>query len=224
MSPAKVHTLKDLEKRDSSRGSHSVEPFPDPWARYPAQFDPSRAPEGYEMRTSPMVQFSYVGIDGKKKVRHQKCSVIHELLQTVQQTTTPSIWQMCCLGCCPCIVPPLCSPEKRQEYLGALKSFSWIITIIDVILLIVALAMGGFAPPKDNPTFGPPTETLVQLGAKDTALIQDGHVYRLVTPIFLHAGNRVIFVSLTRSEGLIHLLFNGMAQVRVGLYLERQVR
>jgi len=90
-----------------------------------------------------------------------------------------------------------------------MKSFCFGISVVQIILLIVAFGLGGFAPPSDNPTLGPPASTFILLGAKDSPLMQEGQIWRFVTPIFLHAG-------------LIHIFFNVFAQLRFGLALERR--
>jgi len=60
-----------------------------------------------------------------------------------------------------------------------------------------------------NPSVGPDAQTFVRIGAKDVQLIQEGQVWRFITPIFLHAG-------------IFHLLFNIYAQLRFGMALERR--
>jgi len=88
-------------------------------------------------------------------------------------------------------------------------SFTFWISFAQFILLIVALGIGGFASPSDNPSLGPPASTLILLGAKDSPLMRQGQVWRFITPIFLHAG-------------IIHLVFNLFAQLRFGLMMERK--
>jgi len=60
-----------------------------------------------------------------------------------------------------------------------------------------------------NPTFGVSVETLLALGAKRADLILDGDWYRLIAPIFLHAG-------------ILHFLFNMFALYAIGFSLEKQ--
>lgn len=57
--------------------------------------------------------------------------------------------------------------------------------------------------------FGPPPEVLVLVGAKNAALmVYEGQVWRLLTPMVLHAG-------------VVHLVMNLVVQFRVGIFLER---
>ncbi|KAK9291740.1 hypothetical protein L1049_019689 [Liquidambar formosana] len=67
-----------------------------------------------------------------------------------------------------------------------------------------------FEPLKENPLFGPSSETLKKLGALEWNEIVDKHQgWRLVTCIWLHAG-------------LIHLLVNMLSLVLIGIRLEQQ--
>lgn len=69
-------------------------------------------------------------------------------------------------------------------------------------------SIAGFAPFGVNPMVGPWPDTLDMMQAKNAAaLVYEGQVWRLFTPIFLHAG-------------LIHLAMNVLMQLRLGLYME----
>jgi len=185
-----VHTLRDLESQNKRANS---QPLPDAWKTFPMRYERLEAPEPREM--NKRVQFAYMGIDGNKV--------------TVEQDQMPNPMQLLCLSCCPCFVGPICSSDKQKQYLSAIKSFCFIISVIQLLMLIVALGIGGFASPSINPSLGPPSEALIILGAKVTKLIQQGQVWRLVMPIFLHAG-------------FIHLFLNVYAQLRFGMSLERK--
>jgi membrane associated rhomboid family serine protease len=113
-----------------------------------------------------------------------------------------------CLMCCPCFVDP-CGRERRKEYKKSLRSFTLPMCFIQIAMLIVALALGGVVPLSQNPAVGPGANTFILLGAKDTLLIQQGQVFRFITPVFLHAG-------------IFHLLVNVLAEWRFGLYVERK--
>lgn len=60
-----------------------------------------------------------------------------------------------------------------------------------------------------NPTFGPTTDVLVTMGAKHGGRIRDGEVWRLVAPIFLHAG-------------VVHCFSNVVVLAYLGNILERE--
>jgi membrane associated rhomboid family serine protease len=62
---------------------------------------------------------------------------------------------------------------------------------------------------QENPMLGPPGRVLDQLGAKDTPRIAYSYqLWRLITPIFLHAG-------------FVHLLTNLIMQLRLAVFLVR---
>jgi len=86
-----------------------------------------------------------------------------------------------------------------------------VISVIDVILMIVTLIVGAVmfdgAIVKGNGMAGPSAETLRYMGGKSEPDIRAGQVWRLVTPIVLHAG-------------IVHLLSNLFFQLRFGYVLE----
>ena len=66
------------------------------------------------------------------------------------------------------------------------------------------------APSTINPLYGPSPEVLNYFGAKNTAsIVHRGEVWRIATPVLLHAG-------------IIHLAVNMFIQLRVGVYLETE--
>lgn len=88
---------------------------------------------------------------------------------------------MCCGSCFPCFIPPLWSAEKKEQYLNLIKSFSFIVsfiqvgllsrscpssplilTALQVIVFIVELSMGGVVSWDDNPSLGPGGGTIDQ--------------------------------------------------------------
>lgn len=111
---------------------------------------------------------------------------------------------------CPCFVDP-CGSKRRGEYVKSLRSFSVLVGLLQVVMFFVSLAVGrGFAPPAQNPMFGPPSSSLVTLGAKQCYLMQKRwQVFRFLTPILLHAG-------------IIHLVMNMLCQWRFALFVERR--
>jgi membrane associated rhomboid family serine protease len=78
-------------------------------------------------------------------------------------------------------------------------------------MMLVAFHLNGWKiePLKVNPLAGPTPEVLLALGALNGRLmIETGSYYRLVTPIFLHAG-------------IIHLLINALVLRLIGRTIER---
>lgn len=81
---------------------------------------------------------------------------------------------------------------------------------IQTLVLIAMMVQCGVAPMNINPMIGPYPDALSEWGAKNTVLIlEDDEWWRLVTPIFLHAG-------------LIHLACNVVVQIDTGAFFERE--
>jgi len=93
----------------------------------------------------------------------------------------------------------------RQRHGYASYAFS----IVQTIILIVMMVQCGVAPLNINPMVGPYPHVLSEWGGKNTILILDGEWWRLITPIFLHAG-------------VIHLICNVMVQIETGVFFERE--
>lgn len=127
-----------------------------------------------------------------------------------EQQTAPSgsCGQNVLYALAPCCIAP-CGSQRRSEYLKSLKSLSVPLGLLQIIIFIACLGVGGMQSPKQNPLFGPPATTLVQFGAKQAYLIQRGQVFRFLTPMLLHGG-------------IIHLLMNLLCQWRFGLFVERR--
>mmetsp|Transcript_8506 Transcript_8506/g.11124 ORF Transcript_8506/g.11124 Transcript_8506/m.11124 type:complete len:512 (+) Transcript_8506:361-1896(+) len=79
------------------------------------------------------------------------------------------------------------------------------------IMFVVSIAMNGWAvePVQINPLIGPGVETLLDLGAKESDLIQDGDWWRLLAPMVLHVG-------------IVHLLANMLGLVVIGVPMEQE--
>lgn len=82
--------------------------------------------------------------------------------------------------------------------------------IVQLIVLPLMMWQCGVAPLEINPMIGPYPDALNYWGAKNAVLIiEDGELYRLITPIFLHGG-------------LIHLAGNVLVQIDQGNRWEKE--
>jgi membrane associated rhomboid family serine protease len=94
----------------------------------------------------------------------------------------------------------------KQRY-GVLSIF---FSIVQTVVLIIMMIQCGVAPLNINPMIGPYPDALSEWGAKNSVFIlEDGEWWRLITPIFLHAG-------------VIHLACNVMVQLETGAFFERE--
>ena len=94
----------------------------------------------------------------------------------------------------------------RQQYGYCSIAFS----IAQTLILIIMMVQCGVAPLNINPMIGPYPDALSEWGGKNAVLIlEDGESYRLLTPIFLHAG-------------IIHLVGNVAVQLETGVFFERE--
>lgn len=103
--------------------------------------------------------------------------------------------------------------KKKKCGLGAttVPCFSVTILVMCCAVMIIEIAYNGWRlePFNLNPTLGPSTEVLVQLGAKRADfIVVDGEWWRLFTPMMLHAG-------------ILHLFFNMLGLVNIGMPLEK---
>lgn len=86
--------------------------------------------------------------------------------------------------------------------------FTVAVSIVDVVLMIWLVSIGGFAPPAQNPMLGPNETVLLQHGAKWTPyIVHRGEWWRLISPMFLHVG-------------FVHLISNLIVQLCCGWWLE----
>ena len=80
------------------------------------------------------------------------------------------------------------------------RSFIFIISIIQIIVFIMELIVGGLwfcgAFVQGNDMAGPSSDCLKWMGGKYLSCIQNGEVYRFFTPALLHAGILHIFTNL----------------------------
>jgi membrane associated rhomboid family serine protease len=76
--------------------------------------------------------------------------------------------------------------------------------------IVSIVKSNGFAPVEQNPMIGPTAAALIASGAKVTPLIVGGDWWRLVSPMWLHAG-------------VIHIATNLNMLYRVGFAFERGI-
>jgi rhomboid protease GluP len=93
--------------------------------------------------------------------------------------------------------PPIAFQEDRRIPLAPVR-WTYVLLALILVMWVVEEALGG----SDN------AQTLVRLGARYNPLIAQGQYWRLLTACFLHIG-------------VIHLLFNGYALLRIGEGAER---
>ena len=83
-------------------------------------------------------------------------------------------------------------------------------SMIQTVVLTAMMIQCSIAPLELNPMIGPPPDALDYWGGKNALkILDDNEEWRLITPIFLHAG-------------IIHLLCNVSVQLDVGEFFERE--
>ncbi|KAL9650718.1 hypothetical protein ABK040_001772 [Willaertia magna] len=105
--------------------------------------------------------------------------------------------------------PFLVNRTLNKEFLK-FPYFTLVMSVVQIIMFVVCISIGGVESVVINPLIGPKEEVLLTFGAKQGQLIiaPNWQVYRLITPVFLHGG-------------IVHLGLNVMWQLSVMLPLER---
>eukprot|EP00026_Physarum_polycephalum_P010184 Phypoly_transcript_10336.p1 GENE.Phypoly_transcript_10336~~Phypoly_transcript_10336.p1 ORF type:complete len:350 (+),score=45.07 Phypoly_transcript_10336:128-1177(+) len=100
--------------------------------------------------------------------------------------------------------------QKKYPWWSVFLTFTIWISVAQIAVFVISVVKGGFAPVSSNINIGPPTHTLVDMGAKVAFLMKyDSQGWRFVTAMFVHAG-------------ILHILLNLIAQIRLGVLLERE--
>uniref|UniRef100_A0A7S0ES09 rhomboid protease n=1 Tax=Hanusia phi TaxID=3032 RepID=A0A7S0ES09_9CRYP len=108
---------------------------------------------------------------------------------------------------CPCCINGVGYAVKTFYETALRCKFTSVITLAEIVVFVVTISIYGFTSPSNNNMIGPSSEAFLELGAKYTPYILNGQAWRLVVPIFLHAG-------------VVHILANMYAQVVVGFSSE----
>lgn len=88
--------------------------------------------------------------------------------------------------------------------------FSIAFSMVQTVVLAAMMIQCSIAPLQINPMIGPPPDALDYWGGKNSLkILKDNEEWRLLTPIFLHAG-------------IIHLFCNVSVQLDVGEFFERE--
>eukprot|EP00978_Attheya_sp_CCMP212_P048795 scaffold575820_cov71-Attheya_sp.AAC.1 len=107
----------------------------------------------------------------------------------------------------------LLQEEDESDYYHVKQKYGYlsvVLSILQLLILMIMLAMCGVAPMDVNPMIGPYPDALSDWGGKNAYLIIDElKLWRLVTPVFLHAG-------------VIHLFCNLAIQLETGAFFERE--
>lgn len=64
--------------------------------------------------------------------RRQRSHIFNPILQRSRAPSEMPQVQLCLLSCCPCLLGNPCSASRRDEYSKAMRSFCFLISIVDV--------------------------------------------------------------------------------------------
>lgn len=102
---------------------------------------------------------------------------------------------LCQYSFCPCCTGPCCSSERKKDWLKLLKSITFYLIIIQIILYIVCISMS-----RDMSwELDPDLDILSKFGANGYGFLKKYQFYRLLSYIILHGS-------------LVHILVNSLTQ------------
>mmetsp|Transcript_7059 Transcript_7059/g.13108 ORF Transcript_7059/g.13108 Transcript_7059/m.13108 type:complete len:431 (-) Transcript_7059:58-1350(-) len=180
-----------------STNSYQQSPLPNPWATSPApnpQYSTLPTASASSASAGTTVQVADLG--------YTRIDVTAEEMQARPcRTTAMLLW-------CPCLLGSPCGPRHLQDMKAAARTFIVGVTILDVFMYVVEMALGSQTK-QGLSMLAPPTCVLAELGAGFTpAILGPKHeVWRLVTPMVLHGGP-------------IHIAANMYVQLLSGLRIE----
>ena len=97
---------------------------------------------------------------------------------------------------CPCLLGDPCGESHQRDLRAAAATFTVAVTLVDVAVYLAEVAVG-LGTPEGVSWLAPPVCVLAELGGVDTpAIVRRGQVWRLLTPIFLHAGPLHIIMNM----------------------------
>jgi membrane associated rhomboid family serine protease len=110
------------------------------------------------------------------------------------------------LACCPCFLGNPCGEDHRRDLAAAARSFIALITGVDIIAFLLEIVVTLATPGASLGFLAPAACILIKCGAVFTPLMVAPHwqLWRLVTPIALHAGP-------------LHIIMNMYVQLLLGI-------
>lgn len=113
------------------------------------------------------------------------------------------------LACCPCFLGNPCGEDHRRDLAAAARSFIALITGVDIIAFLLEIVVTLATPGASLGFLAPAACILIKCGAVFTPLMVAPHwqLWRLVTPIALHAGP-------------LHIIMNMYVQLLLGIQCE----
>ena len=146
-----------------------------------------------ELHESPEPQFIEIAIDIEESPPPELPNVVNKL-NKVNDKLYRFVFK-----------DPIESHKWRWLYY---PTFTIVVTIVELALLIWSISIAGFDDPSLNWMLGPSAQTLVDIGGKWTPyILERGEWWRLISAMFLHAG-------------IIHFITNMITQIFICAILE----